>query len=250
MRHFLSFSKMVFFFLILLYGCTGSSLKNYEIGVDPSWYPLNFQGRDPMVLGFSTELLQKVTEEEHLTLSLLSTNWDTLFSGLKEQKYQAILSSLYPYTFYQDQYDFSELYLAIGPVLLVKTSSLAKDLHDLQEKEVGILEGSTHALLLEKDPSILIRTFTSPPELLNALVQEQVDAALLPILLAEAYLQDLYQGKIHIISEPLTKEGLRLIALKGKAGELIHAFNQTLSSMQKTKEYEKLLAKWQLGPSL
>src|SRR5689334_6241326 len=120
--------KMKYLFLCLLcalfYGCQSpSSIDEKKIGVDPSWFPLSIPGRENNVTGFSTELLKEIGKMEKLHIVKVTVNWDDLVDGLRKQKYEAILSSIPPYTFNKQTYDFSELYLLTGPVLVVSADS-------------------------------------------------------------------------------------------------------------------------------
>ena len=230
------FAKLfIFCSLFFLTGCgsSPSSSQNYEIAIDPTWAPLNFQDRQNNVLGFATELLTEVSKQESISISLLNTNWDSLFEGLKVQKYQAVLSSLYPYNFNQDLYSFSDPFLQLGPVLIVQAESSAQSLEDLSEKAVGTVLGSPEVLLLEKDPTILIHTYDNIPDTLNDLAAGNIQAALIPSLTARAYVNHLYFRKLKIVSKPLTEEALRLITLKGKSPQLVEKFNKELHDMKK-----------------
>ena len=232
--------------LIFLAGC-GSKAPKYEIGVDPSWAPLDFQTRQSNIMGFSTELLQAVSLDEKISISLLQVNWDVLFEGLNKGKYQAILSSLQPFNFNSDLYSFSEVFLATGPVLVMPIGSTQKSLKELQGKAIAALQGTPEVLLLEKYPGISISTYDDIPVALNDLVAGKVQGALLPVLPTSAYVRDLYQRRLKIVTAPLTDEGLRLITFKDKAPKLIKAFDKTLNHMKKNGDYEKQLVKWQLA---
>ncbi len=243
------FAKLfVFCSLFFLWGCgSSSSSSNYEIAIDPSWAPLNFQERQNNVLGFTTELLTQVSRQEKISVSLLNTNWDSLFEGLNDQKYQAVLSSLYPYNFNLDLYSFSEPFLELGPVLIVPMEASDRSLEALSGKAIGAIAGSPEILLLEKDPTLLIRTYATVPEALNDLVSGSIQGAILPALTASAYVNHLYFRKLMIVSGPLNEEALRLITLKGTSPELIEKFNKALDHMKKNGDYEKLLSKWNLA---
>lgn len=233
-------------FVFFLASC-GSKAPKYEIGVDPSWAPLDFQTRQSNVMGFSTELLQTVSLDEKISISMLQVNWDVLFEGLKKGHYQAILSSLYPFNFNLELYSFSEVFLATGPVLVMPIRSSQKSLKELQGKAIAALEGSSEILFLEKYPGLSISTYDTIPAALNDLVSGKVQGALLPILQTSAYVKDLYQKELKIVTDPLTDTGLRLITLKDKAPKLIKAFDHTIKQMKKNGDYEKQLIKWQLA---
>ena len=229
-----------------LSGCGEKNNGTYKIGVDPLWYPLDFKGQENNVMGFSTELLTEIAKKENLYLSLLNTNWDSLFQGLRSGAYEAILSSLSPYNFNLKQYDFSDLYLPLGPVLIVPSSSKANSLEKLKGKEVGVIAESSSSLILEAYPEISIRTYGSASALINELLMGRIDGVLLPILIAESFSRGSFTDSIKIVSPPLNNEGLRMLTLKGKSPKLLKHFNKGLAQLEKKGQYKKLLNEWQL----
>ncbi len=243
---------MAAYFLVitlLICSCSSSSKKGSLIGIDPSWYPLNSAGKEKNILGFSTDLLTEMTIRKRDNLAIYTASWDTLFSGLQSDVYQAVISSLPPYNFNTDLYDFSDIYLQTGPVLIVAFTSKTETLSDLQGQEVGILLGSSAANNLEKVPSIIVREYMAIPDMLLALSSGTISGVVLDLLTAESYVQDLYLGRLKILFPVLQQEGLRLISLKGKAPELISAFNETLKDLKKEGKYPELLRKWSLASS-
>lgn len=243
-----------FLFLALLFsvaavcfvGCGKVHNGSYYIAVDSLWYPLNFKQKENNVMGFSSELLTVISKQENMNISLINTNWDTLFQGLRAGSYQGVLSSVYPYNFNLKDYDFSDLYLPTGPVLLLPTHSKYKSLKEIKGKEIGAIIRSPSILILEAFPDILIKTYDSAASLINDILAGHISGGLLPILTAEAFAQGSFTDEIRIASKPLNQEGLRLITLKDKAPKLIAHFNKGLQKLKKNDSYEKLLAKWQL----
>ena len=236
------FSTSIFF----LSGCGEKNNGTYKIGVDPLWYPLDFKGQENNVMGFSTELLTEISKKEKLYLSLLNTNWDSLFQGLKTGTYEAVLSSLPPYNFNLKQYDFSDLYLPLGPVLILPTSSTYHSLEKMQGTTVGVIFESSSSLVVEPYSEISIKTYGSASAIVNDLLLGYIDGALLPILIAESFTRGSFTDSIQIASKPLNNEGLRIITLKGKSPKLIKYFNQGLKQLEKNGQYKKLLSEWQL----
>lgn len=232
--------------LFLAFAGCGSDRDSYEIGVDPLWYPWNFMNNDNNILGFSTELLKEIGKEEQIGFSLLYTNTDSLLSGLDAGTYEGVLTSLQPYNFTRNHYDFSETYLPLGPVLLLPVSSPYRSLADIQNKQVAVLTGSRAILVLETYPGILPVLCDSPGDVLNLLESGQAVAALLPSLTAKAYARGTFQGRFFIASPPLNKEGLRLVTRKGAKRTLIKRFNKGLQKLEKNGGYENLLKEWNL----
>ncbi len=223
-----------------------SNNGTYNIGIDPTWYPLEVEQKQAQVMAFSNEILQEIAKIEKLELKITKMSWDNLEDGLMKKQYDAILSSKQPYIFYEKLFGFSDPYLMTGPVLLILTSSTFQG---MQGKEIGVIAGSSDIALLEKTPGIILRTYETPPQMLNAVASGNIDGAVIQVLMAESYTQDLYQGKLKIVTSPLDDEGIRMITLYNKNNDLINYFNDGLNQLKQNGKYLKLLQKWNLDGS-
>lgn len=242
-------AKTVFLFLILvsLFSCGKSSSNGgRKVGVDASWYPLQLGPRDNNVTAFSTELLTEIGKVEKIPFVKVTVNWNDLLEGLQQNQYEAIFSSMPPYIFNEKLYDFSDIYLYLGPVLVVPVSSSISSLDMLSGKEVAVITGSNNDLILQKAPGVLIRYYDSIPQALNDIVHGTIDAAVIDVLSATAYCSDLYQGLLRIATPPLNDEGLRLITRHNMSSDLIKGFNQGLAKLKKNGDYQRIMAKWGL----
>lgn len=236
---------------LLTFFCSCSSPKKssgYEIGIDPSWYPLQVEGQEKNILAFSIELLIEISKKENLQFSIINMSWDNLLWGLKEQKYDAVLSTMRPYTFYAKKYNFSNLYLKTGPVIVAPEKTDIKNIKDLKGKEVAVVRGSSAALLLQSTPGIILRSYDSIPIVLNNLEKNEVEAAAVEILIAQNFIRNIYHGELKMVTGPISNEGLRLLTLQAKNKKLIERFDSGLKKLEKSGEYEALLTKWGLSP--
>ena len=230
--------------VLLACGCGGGSMRGtMRIGVDTTWYPLNFGSETPLVNGYTEDFLLEMARYSGMQFELISANWDTLVSGLQEKKYDAILTSMPPYEYNVAKFDFSSNYLELGPVLIVPVDSQKEALSKMNGDRVGIVANDQTALILEKYPTIMIRSYNTIPDLLNAVAAGEIHGALLAQIPATNYLRDLYAGKLKIASGPMTDAGLHLVASKGRMGP----FNKTLDALRKRKVIDTLLKKWQLN---
>ncbi|MGH2612345.1 MAG: substrate-binding periplasmic protein, partial [Rhabdochlamydiaceae bacterium] len=202
------------FCLLLLVSCGKKpSGYDYKIAFDPAWHSLELQGRENTLTAFTSELIEAIGIEENLKIGVYQRSWNNLMLGMQENDYQAICTPMQPYIFYEKLYVFSDIYLATGPALIVGIHSTWNSLSQLAGLEVGILRGTPYALILEKYPNILQRTYDSIPTALDDLTQGTIEAMVLDILTAEAYTRDLYHGQLKISSAPLNQEGIRLVGL-------------------------------------
>lgn len=238
-----------FLLLIILTLTLGSCQvkgKTYTIGIDPSWFPLNFQGKESNVFAFSNELLHEISSCEGVNFVQINRNWDNLNLGLEEKKYDAILSSIYPHLFELKTYSFSNLYLNTGPVLITKIDSEISIKSDMRGKEIAVGSKENEALFIRLYPEVIIRYYNKIPNALNALISDFVDGIVVNYIPATAYVQNLYDGKVKIATPPLNDAGLRLITMYKQNPELIEAFNRGLEKMRDSGKYDKLLKKWNL----
>jgi polar amino acid transport system substrate-binding protein len=240
-------SSLLALCLFILSSCGGiSKKKEFSIGVDPSWYPIPLTNRESSVTAFSTDLLSAIGKKENLALTKITVNWDDLLIGLQKGQYHAILSPIPPYTFNLTVFDFSDIFLPLGPVLVVPIQSPIHSLDMLDDKEIAVLTDTSGALILEKYPNILIRTYDSIPQAFLDIMNGTVDGAIVDVLSAVSYCQDLYQGILKIATPPLNDFGLRLITLHQQAPDLVSSFNSGLKELKASGEYDKLLQKWNL----
>jgi len=237
---------LLFLLIACAFSCGKRSTHYLRIAIDPNWYPMDVKGREKALVGFSNDLLMEISKRQNLPLAILFMNTENLLWGLDEGKYDAILSSIRPYPFNEDRFDFSELYLKTGPVLIVAEQFAFTSLEALKNKEIAIPTGSTDALFLKKNPAILIRSYDSIPTALNAIVAGHLDGAFVDVLAAVAYCKDLYRNQLKIVTPPLTDDGLRLIALANHSPELIEGFNRGLDELMKKGIYAELAGKWGL----
>ncbi len=218
-----------------------------KLGVDPSWGPLNFGPQTPYINGFTDELLRDIASSLDIEFNKIQANREDLLSGLEEGAYDAVLSSVPPYTFNLAKYDFSKNFLEIGPVFIVPKKALYKKLSQLHHQYVGVIAGATSIEILGKHPNLLIRKYLSATDLLNGIVKEEVAGGLLARVPAAAYVPDLYQETLKIVSSPLTHQGLHLVTLKNKQEELVQGFDESLKELKRKKKLDELLKKWSLS---
>ncbi len=238
---------LLFFILMVAVSCgTVSRGKTYTIAIDPSWYPLNLQGKGPNVYAFSSELLRAISEKEGVFFEKIRMDWDNLTLGLEKGDYDGMLSSITPRGFLKKTYTFSDPFLQTGPVLVVREDEKVHSAIELAGKEIAVDSLANEALLIEKFPGVIVQYYDVIPEGLDEVLSGQLDGALINYLQATSYIRDLYQGKVKIATSPLNDAGLRLITLDGGNTELVDIFNQGLDKLRDDGTLDGLLTKWEL----
>lgn len=226
-------------------GCSRPPQK-IRIAVDSNWYPLNFQDKQYYINGFVDELLLEISKHSNVEFQKINANWDSLFEGLKQHRYDAVLSSLPPYPFNLAKYDFSGSFLDIGPVLVTPIASSWNNLSQMANGVVGVLPSNQEWFVMQKYSDVIMRTFDSVPEIFNALNNSEVEGIVIDRLIAIGFVKGTFAGKLKISYPPLTNAGLRLITLKDDPVQTVQMFDKNLRYLLKKKKFHKLLQKWEL----
>ncbi len=227
-------------------GCSKAKSPAYQIGIDPSFYPLTLGPQASFVFAFSDDLLTNISQMTHTDFIKVNLSWDNLIESLYLKKTDGVFSSASPNLINQTKYSFSEIFLKTGPVLIVPTQTGKISLNDLSGRIVAMGKTSEELELMKNYPEIQFVFYDSIVEALNKTVTGSYAACLIPILPAQAYIKDLYQQELLISSSPLTSQGLRLLTLKDQNPNLISAFNNGLLDVQKNGKMTELLVKWQI----
>ena len=227
----LSLLLIVSIFILVSSGCSSGG-KTYRVGVDPTWYPLDLMGKEANVFAFSNDILKEVSRLEGVYFKRVNMSWDNLLIGLKEGTYDGMLSSLHPYIYNLSSYDFSELMLHTGPVLVVRGEANIASMGQMVGKEIAVDSQTNEALLIQLYPDVIVRYYALIPQGLNDILAELIDGALINNIPATAFVQDLYEGRVKIASPPLNDAGLRMVTLQGENKELIDIFNRGLEKIR------------------
>ncbi len=233
--------------LVCLLGCGKTPpSKVYQIGVDPSFFPLVLKEQEVYVIAFTNDLLHEISVDQHVEFQKIPMSWDNLVDGLYRGNYQAILSSAVPNLINSARYSFSEPILKTGVVLVVPLQEKKISLAALSNQLVAMGRDPEEIDLMKNYPDVDFTFYTTPVKALEGVATGKFAGALIPTLTAHAYVKDLFQNELMIASDVLTPQALRLVTLKNEATPLITLFNQGLLDLQKTGAYPALLSKWAL----
>lgn len=233
--------------LLCLVGCGKVTKSPYRIAVDPSFYPLELMGKEANVYAFSNELLQAVAKKERLYIERVNASWDNILEGLSKDDFDAALSALPPYNFNEAKYDFSQLYLPTGYVLVIREDEKAREFKKLKGREVGVQMNSEAERILSKYPEVLIRYYENPAVALEKLDQGQLDGVVMDAIPAVSFIYDRYAEKLKLGSSVLNDAGLRMVAVKDTHRDLLDRFNSGLEKLKKDGTYDKLVKKWKVS---
>ncbi|MCH9614728.1 MAG: L-cystine-binding protein FliY [Chlamydiia bacterium] len=232
--------------LCLLLTCCSASKDHVRIGVDPSFFPLELQGKEAAVFAYINELLAAIGERESLDIERVNVTWDNVLFSIESKDCDTVLSSIQPYVFNRAKFDFSKKCLETGPVLIVPHNSKVQSIGDLKGSSVGVINELGAKYVIESEPSIYVRTYASFPEGLDNVGSGQYGGALVPYIPVVSYITNIYAGELRIASKPLLDEGLRFLMIKNAHPSLLKKLNRALTELEKSGKLHAMAKKWQL----
>jgi polar amino acid transport system substrate-binding protein len=220
------------------------------VATDPTNPPMQTLDSSRQIVGFDIDVMNAAAKGSGFEAKFISVEWDTIFSGLLVDKYDAIMSSLTITSERMKTMDFSVPYLVVGQVLVIRSGAKrVSSFTDLAGKVVGVLSGSASETELSKAAKtnrISIKTYSDLSPMFPDLVNSRIDAFFCDDYYAsEAILsQDpMYKGKMKIAGPALVQESFGVAVRKGN-GKVLDAINLGLKKILASEECVVIKKKW------
>jgi len=243
------FSRLSIFFLLLftLSGCANLFEKEKKvIGVDPLWYNMHVTKLDARIFGFVENLLLEFSEKSSFAFERYKANWNSLIQDLYNKKYDAIIAEVEPTVINKSRFNFSEIFLENGPVLVMQKQTKYTSLQTFSQKHVAVPHDTYAAMILQENSSIIVETYSSVAQVLEQVASNEIDAAVIDHIPAAVFITNIYENALKM-SAPLQHKGLRMVVRKNDDQELLHSFNSFIQKQQRSKQLVMLKDKWELN---
>jgi polar amino acid transport system substrate-binding protein len=220
------------------------------VATDPTNPPMQMLDSAKQITGFDIEVMNAAAKAGGFKARFISVEWDSIFSGLLLDKYDAIMSSVTITSERLKTMDFSVPYLVVGQVMLVRTD--AKPIgtfKDLSGKVVGVLSGSTSETELNKSAKangVTIKKYGDLIPMFAELVEKKIDAFFCDDYYAAGAVQSQdpkYKNKIKIAGPALTQEDFGIVVKKGNS-KVLQTLNIGLKKVLQSEEYVSIKKKW------
>jgi ABC-type amino acid transport substrate-binding protein len=224
-------------------------MRPYRVGRDPAWYGLSLDGQEQAVTAFCDDLLLHLGRSEGMRLELVSLGWHQLEQALEKGTVDAIVTAAQPTCQQEKCCQFSNGFLAIGPVLVTRMESPGDCLADYNGKLVAVRTDSPTQLVLATLPAVVMRPYDAMAVALHDVLWRKVDAAALNLLSAAQYTRNLYCGKLRIATDPLSSDALRMAVRRNstKGMALLDEFEKAMARLREGGVYRQLVGKWGLA---
>src|SRR2546427_12283982 len=108
--------------------------------------PFEMLDKDKSIVGYDIDLINNICQLANCKLDIKSTAWDGIFPALQKGDYDTVISGVTITAERAKTMDFSEAYMDVGQVVLVRADETRiNGVDDLADKSVAGQRGSTNA---------------------------------------------------------------------------------------------------------
>jgi polar amino acid transport system substrate-binding protein len=226
---------------------SGSAPKPTDliVGVCPDYPPLMFRQND-RILGAEVDLAAALGKALGRKVRFLEIRWEDQIEALLQGRTDIIMSGMTITDARKVRIAFSDPYLELGIMPLVRTRDVGKYLTPESilggNARIGVKKGSTADVFANKHCRSNAITYVMPPDAHFFLVNRRIDVYLhdgpgVIWLAAE------HEADIQAIRKPLTRDEIAW-GLRKDDTEMIDAVNRVLAGWKKDGTLQKIIDKW------
>lgn len=225
--------------------------KRYTIAMDPTWYPLLSQIKQRNMTAFCESLLREVIKDTEIHIDITQDPPDRLFSDLKAEKCDGVITLLLPIPSLTAGYSFlfsSPIY-RIGPVLVINASEPIMPLEQMSGSLIGLVGDARMSTDIDRYPTVIFSGYDDIAQAFADLNNRKIDGLITDSVQAKNFVSGLYVNKFHVANFLKEDEGIRLILRDTKTAEFfLHFFNKKLAEFRADGTYSHLLEMWKIPP--
>jgi polar amino acid transport system substrate-binding protein len=220
-----------------------------RIGTSASYPPLTFK-QDGELQGVEIDLARAVGEELNVKTHVVEMPWEDLIAALNANRIDVIMSGMSVTDERSRQVLFTESYMKIGQMALIRNADLVQWSQPravfAKGARVGVKTGTTgEAFAEDKLPGAVVTSFTSIDEGTDALAGNKIDIFIhdAPTIWRLSANTATQKAGLMGLYRPLTDEYLAWAVRPQDAG-LANALNQSLATLKSDGTLGRILGKW------
>jgi len=221
--------------------------RTIRVATDATYPPFEMLDENKNIVGYDIDLITEICNLANCKPDIKSTAWDGIFPALQKGDFDAVISGVTITAERDKTMDFSDPYIEVGQVLLVRADEdRISGLDDMADKSVAVQRGTTNdetATQLQKEGKIKeVKRFPTFDLAVKSLLNKDVDAVVIDNTAASGYMGT-NPNQLKIAGEKFTSEGLGIVVREGDR-ELQNAFNAALKVLKENGTMDRLYQKW------
>jgi len=201
-------------------------------------------GDTDKIEGFDIDLSAALSEELGVTIVNTDAEFVTLIEGVKQGKYDLIISGLSQRDEFDGNINVTDPYYTVDvSIVVLDDNKEINSLDDLKGKVVGVQSsGSATEIQAEKIEGLKeLKRYNYNPEIFSDLRAGRIDA--LVVAYTYAVTEFKAHGDIRVLDEPLANTDLVMASAYG-SDELTLNVNKALQAVKDSGKYDELVEKW------
>ncbi len=220
------------------------SQTTLRVGVAPNLPPMIYkEGKN--IVGVEADLAQAIGRELHRPIKFVELPWPDLIDSLEANQIDIIMSSMSVTRARQTRVAFSEPYLRIGQMALVRADGRYSLLSgSLGTQTIGVKKATTGNLLVQQEfPRAKRKYFDSGDDAAKALRKKKIDLYFSDSTMIW-YLAGKYEGEGLVVAPPVFSDETLAWAMRKSDAKLLESVNQALKGMAASGELKQVLKRW------
>ena len=239
-----AFSNILFFLVIILFISCKKNDNILKVALDPKYPPMEYY-KNEKIVGFDVDLINLIASKLNKKIQIIDVPFDTIFSMLKKNQVNLIISSITVTNERKQQVDFSDPYFYDKTVLIVRNDyNEIKTLEDLENKKIGTRLGTIQDDYANSIKNIINYKYEKIDTAIIDLIAEEIDAILVDESIASDLISNNKECKlvndISFLSSPFA------IGVNKDNKELLIQINKILKEIKENGKLDKLKKKWNL----
>ncbi|PKK84432.1 MAG: basic amino acid ABC transporter substrate-binding protein [candidate division Zixibacteria bacterium HGW-Zixibacteria-1] len=238
------------FIALFVFGCAGEKdipvwkeKSVLLVGTDATYPPFELVNTDSgLPEGFDMDIIGAICRVNGWTPEFIITPFDGIIPGLKNHKYDCIISAMTITPQREASVSFSKSYYLAGQIVAVSLGdSVIKSVDDLRGRKVGVQLGTTGERMAKSLEGLTVFSFDNIGAAFIDMENGHIDAVLNDYPTTMAYIKS--QGRAKTVGELLSTEHYGIAVRKDDA-ELLGKIDSALELIQEKGEYDRLESKW------
>lgn len=226
---------------------TTTESNKLRVGIDDTYPPMEYKDDSGNTAGFDIEMAKEIAKRMNKEVEFVPTAWSAIFSGLKADKYDCIISSLSITDERKKSIVYTRPYIANSQVIVVKAGNTSiKSEKDLGGKVVGVQLGTTSeecCIDFQKaTPFKDFKKYEAMTEVLNELKIGRIDAVVCDLVVGK-YFVARDKSSYTLVNTTLPQEPIG-VGCKKSNTELADKIDKILGEMTKDGSLKTLSDKW------
>ncbi len=244
----------LFSLLVLLLPFTGHAANEgipstLRIGTAANYAPLAFMQNDEFQ-GVEADLAKEITRRLKVNNRILVLPWEELISALEDKRIDVIMGGMSITKERSQQVLFTEPYMEVGQMALVRVSELVRWNRPgalfREGVRIGVIAGTTGEDFIRSDmPQVVVTGFGDTDSAVQALLDKKIDTFIhdAPTIWRLTATNATMNPELFGIYRPLTREYLAW-AVRRQDKTLANALNRALTDMYSDGTLNRITRRW------